>query len=205
MSQSQAKKDSVTGNFLPTGIRFGWDALSTVKSFGRNDFKGWEMSGDIDFRHYYLTVDVGNWQRDVNLENGNYTNNGNYWRAGIDMNMLKKDPVKNMVFLGFRIGHSKYDEQLQYFDTTAFGIFNKTISNKGFKSNWAELTLGMKVKVFKVFWMGYTARMRFFPSFTEGEPGLQTYDIPGYGLTFKKPWWGFNYYLMFRIPIRKDK
>lgn len=198
------KKDSVQASFKPTGIRIGTDAISIAKNFTKNDFKGWEVNADVDFRNYYLAVEVGNWSREVTLENGVYTNSGNYWRAGIDINMLKKDPVKNMFFLGFRFGHSKYDEQLNYNDTTEFGVFNKTAVNQGLKSNWAEITTGLKVKVFKGFWMGYTARMKFSPTLHR-EVSLQSYDIPGYGLTFKKPWWGFNYYLMYRIPIAKQK
>ena len=202
-TQEKKPKDSIS-SFKPTGIRFGWDAMSTAKSFAARDFKGWEIDADVDFRKYYLALEAGHWERDVELTNGNYTNSGNYWRAGVDINMLKKDPVKNMFFLGLRFGQSQYDEQLVYSDTSEFGMFNKTLSNQSLKANWAELTTGLKVRVLKNFWMGYTARMKFSASYSKDQ-ALQTYDIPGYGLTFKTPWWGFNYYLMFRIPIRKEK
>ena len=61
-----------------------------------------------------------------------------------------------------------------------------------------------KVKMLKFFWMGFTARYKFGLS-TDAPRGLIPYDIPGYGKTFKNSTWGFNYYVMFRIPIRKDK
>jgi hypothetical protein len=204
MGQDESEKDSVQGSFIPTGIRVGWDALSTVRSFASENFMGWEVSGDVDFRNYFLALEAGHSVRTNILENGAYTNNGNYWRVGIDINMMKKDPLKNMFFMGFRFGHSKYDEQLNYSDTTDFGIFNKTHVNQGMKSNWIELTTGLKIKVLKNFWMGYTARMKLFASYDKDQ-NLQSYDIPGYGLTYKTPWWGFNYYLMYRIPIRKAK
>jgi hypothetical protein len=204
MGQDESEKDSVQGSFIPTGIRVGWDALSTVRSFASENFMGWEVSGDVDFRNYFLALEAGHSERTNILENGAYTNNGNYWRVGIDINMMKKDPLKNMFFMGFRFGHSKYDEQLNYSDTTDFGIFNKTHVNQGMKSNWIELTTGLKIKVLKNFWMGYTARMKLFASYDKDQ-NLQSYDIPGYGLTYKTPWWGFNYYLMYRIPIRKAK
>lgn len=204
LGQPKAKKDSVSESYMPTGIRLGWEAIGTIKSFATKDFKGWEINGDVDFRHYYLALEAGQWERGVVLPNGNYTNSGNYWRLGIDINMLKKDPVKNMFFLGFRLGHSKYDEQLNYSDSTGFGVFQRSLANQGLTSNWAELTTGLKVKIMKGFWMGYTARMKFFASYDKDQ-NLQSYDIPGYGLTYKKPWWGFNYYLMIRIPIRKEK
>ena len=204
-SQEKEKKDSVVGTFIPTGIRLGTDAISIVKNFTKSDFKGWEVNADVDFRNYYLALKVGNWSRNVGLENGNYTNSGNYWRTGVDINLLKKDPVKNMFFLGFRYGHSKYDEQLKYTITTPeFGSIEKSLKNDNLTSHWLELTTGLKVKVLKFFWMGYTARIKFSPSLHK-DVALQSYDIPGYGLTFKKPWWGFDYYLMFRFPFHKKK
>lgn len=202
-AQVLSKKDSVAKDFLPTGIRIGVDIINPVKDYLTKDFKGWEVQGDIDFRNYYLTAEVGNWARNVTLENGNYTNDGNYWKAGVDVNFMKKDPDKNMFFLGFRVAHSKYDEGATYYiDSTAFGRVDKSLTNIGMKSNWMELTAGLKIKIYKGLWMGYTARIKLFPSFSKDQP-LQTYDVPGYGLTFKKPWWGLNYYLMFRIPVRQ--
>lgn len=205
LCQAESKNDSTKGSFKPTGIRIGWDAMSTIRSFAGNNFNGWEINGDVDFRNYYLAIETGHWERNSIFKNGSYSNAGNYWRAGIDINLLKKDTLKNMLFLGFRIGHSKYDEQIDYtIDSTAFGMLNRSLTNDGIKSNWAEITTGIKIKIFKNFWMGYTARMKFFARYNKDQD-LQSYDIPGYGLTYKKPWWGFDYYLMFRIPIRKEK
>ena len=106
MAQEVVRKDSVRRVFAPTGIRIGLDAIGIIKTFSRDDFKGWELQADMDLRNYYVAVEAGHWQRDVVLENGNYTNNGNYFRIGADVNFLKKDPEKNMFFIGFRIGHS---------------------------------------------------------------------------------------------------
>jgi len=196
------RKDSTRGGYMPTGIRLGVDIVSPIVTFSSKDFKGWEVNADTDFKNTYLAIEVGHWSRDIVLENGNYTNSGNYWRIGVDYNFLKKDPVKNMFFAGFRIGHSKYDEKLDYIITTPeFGSVPNSLENKNFKANWLELTTGLKVKIIKSFWMGYTGRIKLFPGFDKDQQ-LQTYDIPGYGLTFKKPWWGFSYYLMYRIPIR---
>jgi hypothetical protein len=50
--------------------------------------------------------------------------------------------------------------------------------------------------------MGYTARMKFAPG-VKGGGALVPYDIPGYGLAAKAPYWGFNYQLFWRIPFRK--
>jgi Domain of unknown function (DUF6048) len=203
--QPVVKQDSTVGSFKPSGFRVGADVISVVKSYATDDFKGWELNADVDFRNYFLVAEVGHWQRNVVLGNGNYTNNGNYWRAGVDINLLKKDLVKNMFFFGFRVGHSSYDEQLSYtINSSGFGSVDKVLENVGQKSNWLELTTGLKVKIFRSFWLGYTGRIKLLPGINEDQQ-LQTYDIPGYGLTFKKPWWGMNYYMMFRIPFQKER
>ena len=197
-------EDTVRSEFRPTGIRIGIDAISMIKTASNKDFKGWELQADVDFRNYFLTAEVGHWSRNIVLNNGRYANSGNYFRVGVDANVLKTDPVKNMFFFGFRIGHSKYDESLRYIVMTPiFGTSVKQISNSNITANWIELTTGLKVRVLNSFWMGYTARVKLLPSYSKSQR-LQTYDIPGFGLTFKKPWWGFDYYLMFRIPFKKE-
>jgi hypothetical protein len=69
-------------------------------------------------------------------------------------------------------------------------------------AKWGELTVGLRVKIWKEFWMGYTARMKFFP--TIGNAGeIQTYDVPGYGLAAKRTYYGFNYQVFWRIPFKR--
>ena len=45
---------------------------------------------------------------------------------------------------------------------------------------WAELTSGIKVKVWKYFWLGATARFKFGLDL-DGNGPLQSYDVPGFG------------------------
>ena len=202
--EETAKSDSTRNEFKPTGVRVGADAIALGRTFAGSDFKGWEVNADIDFRNYYPVIEIGQGQRNFSLTNGEYTNSGNYWRLGADINLLKKDAAKNMFFFGFRFGHSRYNERLTYTLTTdQFVDLKLTMRNSNLDANWGELTTGLKVKVLKSFWMGFTGRLKFFPGYKKDQQ-FQTYDIPGYGLTFKKQWWGFNYYLMYRIPLVKQ-
>jgi hypothetical protein len=166
---------------------------------------GWEVNADVDFGRYYLALDYGAWSRKDNLDNGYYENDGRYLRAGVDVNFLLKDPDRNMVFLGFRYGRSSFDEQLTYMTTLDdFGDIETTLSNSGATAGWLEVTGGLRVKIWKALWMGYTARLKFSPS-VQGDEGMKTYDIPGYGKTSKSTYWGFNYQIFFRIPFKKEK
>jgi Domain of unknown function (DUF6048) len=201
-AQVQTKKDTLREPVKLTAIRVGIDVVQPIKTFAIKDFSGWEISADAELNHYYPIIEIGQWSRDVSLSNGQYTNNGNYWRMGVDINLLKKDPVKNMFFFGIRYGRSRYDEQLKYVITTdEFGSVTNAIKNTNLTSGWLELATGMRVKIAGGFWMGYTGRLKFAPGLHE-EKQLQSYDIPGYGLTFKQPWWGFNYYVMWKFATK---
>jgi hypothetical protein len=204
-AQMKQKKDSVREKTKLTAIRVGLDIINPIKTFSSTDFSGWEANADFELKNYYPVIEIGRWSRDVSLENGQYTNSGNYWRVGVDVNFLKKDPIKNMLFFGIRYGRSAYDEKLAYTITTKeFDSVDKVLENRGLNSGWAEITTGLRVKIAGDFWMGYTGRLKFAPGLHESKR-LQTYDIPGYGLTFKQPWWGFNYYLMWKVPFVKNK
>ena len=187
-----------------SGIRFGMETIGFIKSRTGSTFSGNEFMVDTDLGNYYLVTEFGNWSRNLAITDGTYSNDGRYMRLGVDVNFLKKDPDRNMFFLGARYGRAFYDEQVTYLTRTEYGDQEKTAVNKGIRSGWVELTTGLRVKVWKIFWVGYTARMKFSPGVPADSP-LAPYDIPGYGLTFKKPWWGFSYYLMVRVPFKKDK
>lgn len=200
------KEPKIQKDFRPTGIRIGTDLIALIKSNTQKNFSGWEVNTDVDFANYYFTVDVGSWARDYTLNNGEYTNNGNYFRVGADVNFLGKDPDKNMFFLGLRYGHSSFRESLAYQETVPlFGTLHFTNTNPNVTGSWAEITTGLRVKVWKGFWMGYTARMKLAASTKGATSDLSPYDMPGYGLIQQSPWWGFNYQLFWRFPLRKEK
>ena len=203
MCLAQVKQDT-SRTFMPSGIRFGVEAISLIKSNSNEGFQGKEISLDTDFDRYFLVTEIGQSSRNLEIQNGTYSNDGKYFRIGVDVNFLKKDPDKNMFFLGFRYGRSVFDEVTKYTTSSVYGSQQKIISNDGVQSGWAELTTGLRVRLWKYFWLGYTARMRLGAS-VPANAQLLPYDVPGYGLTFKKPWWGFSYYVMARIPVRSEK
>lgn len=201
-AQKFIKNDTTTERIRISAFRVAFDVVHPIKTFATTDFSGLEVAADAEIKNYYPIIELGRWSRDVSLTNGQYKNNGTYWRVGADVNFLKRDPVKNMFFFGIRYGHSQYNEQLTYtFTTKEFGTIEKFAENKKLKSEWFELVTGMRVKIKGGFWMGYTGRIKLAPGLHE-ENQLQSYDIPGYGLTFKKPWWGFNYYLMWKFSTK---
>ncbi len=200
------KKDTVKikPDFRPTGVRVGTDVISIVRNSYDKTFTGWEVNGVVDFYRYYLAVDFGNWGRTYLSDTSSYSNNGNYFRVGVDVNFLKKDPDRNMFFFGFRYGLGTFSEELTVVGTsTYFGPLDGQFSNNNVSAQWFELTTGLRVKIWKVIWMGYTARLKFGLS-TGATPVMLPHDVPGYGRAEEDSYWGFNYQIFIRLPVRKS-
>lgn len=202
-AQDGIEGDSSKRQFLPTGIRIGTDLLSIGKTYYTDYFKGWEISVDADvYRRFYATVDYGSWNSNYVLPNGVYNSNGMYYRIGVDINFLLKDPDRNMFFVGLRHGHTNYKDYTDYsYVDPNFGTINIHAANNDAKANWKELTSGLRVKVWKFIWIGATLRIKFSLK-EKNQVELISYDVPGYGKTFKTAWYGLNYQVYFRIPVR---
>ncbi len=204
-NQAQDLPDSTRGFQKPTGIRLGTDLIALGKTIANSPLKGWEFNADVEMGRFYPTFDYGRWSRDMPIRNGNYTNDGRYFRIGVDINFLMTDPDKNMFFVGARYGRSRFDEEVIFDDSAVdFGDFQKQASNNNARAGWLELTTGLRVKIWKQFWMGYTVRFKFLPS-VKNDSELETYEIPGYGLTFKNSYWGFNYQVFWTIPFKNQE
>lgn len=204
--QDRILGDSSKQRFIPTGIRIGTDLIAIGKSQYVDFYKGWELNVDADiFRRYYVTVDYGMSTSNFETDNGVYHNSGNYYRIGVDVNFLLKDPDRNMFFVGFRHGHSGYSDYSNYsYADDVFGTINVQTANANPSANWKELTTGIRVKVWKFLWMGATARMKFGLN-EKNQVDLISYEVPGYGRTIKNNWWGINYQIFVRFPVRSER
>jgi hypothetical protein len=181
----------------------GTDIVSIIKSGTDDTFEGWEVNGDIDFYRYYFAVDYGYWARNYTANDATYANHGNYWRVGADVNFLTKDPDRNMFFFGLRYGSSVFSEQMDIHKVDpVWGDITTTLNSNNVKANWYELTTGLRVKMFKIIWMGYTVRLKFALN-TDATGALIPSDVPGYGRADESSYWGFNYQIFVRLPVRK--
>jgi hypothetical protein len=111
-----------------------------------------------------------------------------------------------MFFIGFRYGHSSFNESFKYsFNDALYQTIQKSIISNHLKGHWGEITTGIRVKVFPGFWMGYTMRLKLAPAVHGGNTDLKSFDMPGYGLVSHGLYWGMNYQVFWRIPFRKIK
>lgn len=199
------KPDSLKEKTYFRAIRVGTDVLALALS--RSDsYDGWEVNVDTDFGPFYLAGDYGFASRDEILETGGtYHTTGNYWRAGVDVNILKQDTDRNMLFFGLRYAHSSSSELLNYNGVDpVFGPVVYQVTNPALTGSWGELVTGLRVKLWKEFWMGFTCRLKIMLA-VRGTEDLTAYYIPGYGVIGSGATWGFNYQVFWRIPYHRQK
>jgi hypothetical protein len=64
------------------------------------------------------------------------------------------------------------------------------------------MNAGLKVRVFKQLYLGFTARFKLALSIS-GDGNLRPYYVPGFGKNIGSSAWGFSYYVFYRLPFRK--
>jgi Domain of unknown function (DUF6048) len=203
LGQGKKEKDSVSiKDFIPTGIRFGTDFIALIKSSYDKSYRGWEVDADVDLYRYFLVVELGSWKRNFSSGVSQYSNNGNYFRVGADFNFLHKDTDGNALFLGARYARSVFSEDYAtLIEDPVWGTSEVNFRNTDANANWLEVTAGLRVKIWKVLWLGYTARFKFGLNIGN-TPEMLPHDIPGYGQNIKQSTWGFNYLVLVRLPLR---
>jgi hypothetical protein len=209
---SLAVKDTLTfRDFIPTGIRVGVDVLALIRSRYDDGYEGWEFNAEADVHRYFLAFEMGNSQLDlISDPNANgkqgalsfYSNQGTYFRIGADMNFLPRDRHGNVLFIGARYGRSIFSESLTTTaDDPVWGTRPVEFHTEDASARWFEISGGLRVRLWKILWVGYTARYKFGLS-AKDTGSMEPHDVPGYGSNEKNSTWGFNYLVLVRLPLR---
>ncbi len=217
--QKNHKKDSIKPDFSPVSFRVGTDMIGIVKSIIDSDKVEFDISTDVVFHKYLFNIELGHFEvdRSATFQGNNallpgeqyrYTVSGNYLRFGPDINVLKNDPDRSVLFFGLRYGISRFTDEITFIrqdDVWPGGdLVAGSKSNAAVRAGWFEVVTGLKVKVMKAFWLGYTARLKFALDL-KGDEGLAPFDVPGFGRAAENSYWGFNYYVFYTIPFKKGR
>lgn len=192
--------------FVPTGIRIGTDlSLLGISAFSSNR-SGYEINGDIDFDKFFLVWDIGHENRDRVTPLFNYNSEGDYFRIGLDVNLLNphKNQNNNVMFFGVRLAKAFYDDRVTFtIIDNNYGEISQFRRNFGLVANWLEFTAGIKVRMWKNLYLGYTGRLKFSKDL-KGDETIRPFDIPGFGKSKERSVFGINYYITYLIKW-KDK
>jgi hypothetical protein len=196
----EAPKPKVPASFyIPTGIRLGTDLVALgISAFG-GDRKRYEFEADIDFHNFYLAGSYGVASYELVEPTFNYSNEGTFYRIGIDANFLKTDPDLNTLTFGLRYGRASFSENLVNSNTDRFfGAYSDEVSNTGVTSRWFELTTGLRIRMIENLYLGYNFRVQVLKKSSPTQQ-FRTYDVPGFGRNQFNSSWAFNYYVVYRI------
>ena len=127
--------------------------------------------------------------------------NGTY--VGVDYNTMAKKKEKNSyLYVGLRYAFSsfKYDVSTMPVDDPIWGG-SIPFSHLGMKGSmqWFELVVGVKVRIYKNFNMGWSVRMKYKTNASTNEYANPWY-VPGYG-KFKSNNMGITYSLIYKLPL----
>lgn len=197
------KTEKIKKDYKPSAIRIGGNISGLIKNVIDNNFNKIEGQTDIDFHNFFFVVDFGYEKNLFSSGNYNYENKGNYYRIGVQANIQPYNLNRNVFFFGLRYARSQFEDNLNFINfTDKFGNAQFSLSNDNLKAKWFELNTGLKVKIIKQFYFGYTIHFKFIQSFS-GNGELIPKNIPGFGKSDKKSTFGFSYYISYNIPFRK--
>lgn len=193
-------------------------------------FQGFTLSADVFGVVQYLLWDYGSVEAALRLNLKNtffpiveiglgkcdkeelntqiiYKTTAPFARVGIDFNMLKNKLQDNRLYVGVRYGISKYN-----FDISGPALTDpiwggaEPFDYRGISttSHWAEALVGVQVKIWKGFHMGWAVRYRRELASTKNIYAKPFY-IPGYGTTVNSGTLGFTYSLIFDVNWGKKK
>jgi len=189
--------------FIPTGIRLGADLLGPALYAFDNRILSYEFTAEVDFRNFFVIFETGHEDFAEVNSNVDYSMSGDFSRIGPEVNFLGTDKQLNSFSIGLRYAWSNFNEKVAgNVEEVNWGAVpvNFDINNR---SQWVEITTGVKVRLWKGLFTGYIFRFRFIRTGTVPTVPFEPYYVAGYGLADRTSTWGFRYYLLYRIQWSK--
>ncbi|MCD6201871.1 MAG: hypothetical protein J7K46_08715 [Bacteroidales bacterium] len=186
------------------GIRIGVDLVPFVGYFLTPPQKGAAFTMDAEFRDgWFAVIHAG--YLNFNKEEADYTyhNDGRYLKFGINHNFVPREPGESeIIFWGLGIATGVFTQSADpvVVRNGYWGDYVTSVGPVKMRPFWAEMTAGIRVEMFRNFFMGWNVRGRFLLQLPNKTP--EPYIVPGYGYAGKSFSVGFNYTLSFRIPYK---
>lgn len=187
-------------------VRVGYDLSRLALPYVRNNGShGFEMSVDGELAYnFFPTVEIGQQSLKRSSDSLSYTMSGNYFRVGLDYNLLKyKHRLdRDIFFLGVRMAASRFSHEAPVAVVSGvWGMVEGSIPKTNHKALWGEAVVGLKGELLPNFYMGLTIRAKMMFSHSSYH-NMTPYIIPGFGKGFYRFNAGLSYSILYAIPIR---
>lgn len=219
--RDQKKNKEVVVDTIPlyNGTSIGVDVFGIGSKLLGGDNVSSEINIGVNLKNRFIpTVEFGMGGSDFWNDNGIHYKSklSPFFRIGVDYNTMAKKKEKNSyLFVGLRYAFTsfKYDvSTLPVYDP----VWGDEIPNPGLTDDvwggsvpynhqgmkcsmqWFEFLVGVRVKIYRNFLMGWTVRMKYKTNASTSEFGNPDY-VPGFG-KFKSNNLGITYSLIYKIP-----
>lgn len=188
-------------NALSLGVNV-WDPIMFVAG---QKYGGIDVWADLSIHNsFFPIVEFGVGVADDKPENGNYRYKGKpsfYGKIGLNYNFFRKSNSDYQLYLGVRGGFSsfKYDitditiNSPYWSQTNQFEILDQHAT-----AIYGEAVVGIKVKIWKAFSMGWSFRYHHLFKCNDA-PNSSAWYIPGFGTRNSKL--GATFSLIYTIPL----
>jgi hypothetical protein len=191
---------------MPLKIKFGLEVsgpaiyLSDKNNFSTEGY----ISADINEKIAWV-FGAGYLNYKYSQYNYNYLNNGIFFRAGTDINLLKpeKSLGKYWAGIGLRYGISSFSSEVPSFKHDNYwGTTSSSIIKKRNLGHFIEVSPGVRAEVFRNISIGWTVSLRML-LYTGSGKDLRPVYVPGFGNGTKSITTGLNYFIVLNIPYKK--
>ncbi|MFP4292216.1 MAG: DUF6048 family protein [Cyclobacteriaceae bacterium] len=205
-------------SLLPSVMRIGPAVNELILSALDDKGTYYGFQADVVRGRFMLAAEYGRAELERNSEPGappgeefSYSMNGDFFKLGVDVNMLTDkregsyEASNDIIFFGLKYAFSSIDDRISFTSReNVWGATTITQSNENLGVRWLEMNAGVKVSVYKNVFLGYTLRYRFARRYID-RSSLVPYRIPGFGGGEDTSNFGFDYYIYYRIPLRKQQ
>ena len=200
-------------------LRVGFDLYRIILSRVSEDFDGFEIVGDLKVSEdFFIALELGSLDITKQVEQVNFTTNGNYFKVGFDYNMFENlEGMNNHITLGARIGSSRHDQTLNSYtilDRTRYWTNSDLPITNGFATGersdlnalWFEIVLNFKVQILKNIYTGISLRLNRLLS-DEIPSNFDNIYIPGFNKKTQDNVFGagFNYTRTYNFSLLSRK
>ena len=221
--REQKKKEKKEGEEeipLYNGIYVGLDIYGLGARVLGSDFLSSEISVGVNLKNRFIpTIEAGLGTTDTWSETGtNYKSTSPFFKIGVDYNtMAKKKDKSSFLYVGVRYAFSPITYDI-YSLALKDPIYGGEISNPSFEDyiwggtvpynhpgqkatvQWFEFLVGVNVKIYRNFHMGWAVRMKYRIAESISEYG-NPWMVPGFG-KYNKNTLGVTYSLIYKIPSK---
>lgn len=165
---------------------------------------------DLDFHRFLFAFESGI-EKITRIKTFEYTNQGTFFKWGVDYNLIPHNKYRNIISLGLRYAKSRFSDELKFSEeNTWFGTQDLQFSNKNVSSHWTEILLRLNVRVWNNLLLGSILRIEMMKNISTPNQ-FNPFDIPGWGRNWKSGTdektvnMGFSYYVIYNFSYREKK